>query len=561
MPDNEVTLTKRIFEDRILRMPAELSLRSDQFVYFGTEQALRDYDLTPDEILSGLVDGDGDGGIDALYTFTNGRLQDDYDIPADLPSNYALDLYIVQAKEGSFQANALTIINENVHKLLNLSSRLMSPEYNTRLIDRIGIFRKLLDETAVKYPKIHVHVIYPAIKSTVRINARVHQKAADLRNNIANIIGGDVVVDIEFLGAGELLEASSKQQSETFELKFKDSIFTEHGYLALVSINDFGDFITDSSSKLKRYMFDANVRDYQGRTLVNKAILDSLTTQENAADFWWLNNGITILSDQVSSVSRKFIIKDPQIVNGLQTSESIFKYLSEADDTSDESRMVMVKIIESGVEDVRNTVIIATNSQNSLSPAAIRAGDKIQKLIETHFLSEGYFYDRRKNHYKNKGEPAAKIFGIQYLAQATMAIGFRSPAEARASPSKVIKSDEDYEKIFSSRIELSNYLWMARLQRAVDVKLRSSDYPQEFKSNARFYLSMLIARQLAGSTIDHPNQLSSISNTAPIIDAVFDDTAMLLQQKMTAYQREHPDTNFDTISKSRNFAEYLDEPE
>ena len=39
---------------------------SDFFAYFSAEQALKEFDLSYDEIDSGLVGDGGDGGIDAL---------------------------------------------------------------------------------------------------------------------------------------------------------------------------------------------------------------------------------------------------------------------------------------------------------------------------------------------------------------------------------------------------------------------------------------------------------------------------------------------------------------
>jgi hypothetical protein len=43
----------------------------------------------------------------------------------------------------------------------------------------------------------------------------------------------------------------------------------------------------------------------------------------DSPDFWWLNNGVTILATGASVVGKSIQIEDIQIVNGLQTSESI----------------------------------------------------------------------------------------------------------------------------------------------------------------------------------------------------------------------------------------------
>jgi len=58
-----------------------------------------------------------------------------------------------------------------------------------------------------------------------------------------------------------------------------------------VRLRDFFAFISDSSGGLRRTIFEANIRDYQGRTEVNGDIQLSLQ-DPHQEDFWWLNNGI-----------------------------------------------------------------------------------------------------------------------------------------------------------------------------------------------------------------------------------------------------------------------------
>ena len=45
----------------------------NQEEFLALEQILKDEDLSFDEIMSGLVDGRQDGGIDGFYIFINGH--------------------------------------------------------------------------------------------------------------------------------------------------------------------------------------------------------------------------------------------------------------------------------------------------------------------------------------------------------------------------------------------------------------------------------------------------------------------------------------------------------
>src|SRR3546814_13519732 len=73
-------------------------------------------------------------------------------------------------------------------------------------------------------------------------------------------------------------------------------------------------------------------------------VCSSDLTLENpgAEDFWWLNNGVTILAQEASQVGKTIKITDPQIINGLQTSTEILTFFGTIDsnDTRSEERSV-----------------------------------------------------------------------------------------------------------------------------------------------------------------------------------------------------------------------------
>src|SRR3546814_687385 len=179
-------------------------------------------------------------------------------------------------------------------------------------------------------------------------------------------------------------------------------------------------------------IFDENVRAYQGSVEVNKGIKDTLENP-GAEDFWWLNNGVTILAQEASQVGKTIKITDPQIINGLQTSTEILTFFGTID--SNDTRQVLIKIVQSTSPETRDKVIKATNSQTGVQPASLRATDNIQRNIEESLLKEGLYYDRQKNFYKNEGRPLANIIGIAEMAQTVMAIFLQRPNDARARPS------------------------------------------------------------------------------------------------------------------------------
>ncbi len=67
MSDNDRIVLKNILERNRTELTSDLS-ESQYFEVFAAEQVLKDFDLSYDEILTGVVGAGGDGGI-VRYTF------------------------------------------------------------------------------------------------------------------------------------------------------------------------------------------------------------------------------------------------------------------------------------------------------------------------------------------------------------------------------------------------------------------------------------------------------------------------------------------------------------
>jgi hypothetical protein len=218
-------------------------------------------------------------------------------------------------------------------------------------------------------------------------------------------------------------------------------------------------------------IFDANVRDYQGDVEVNRAIRQTLL-QPEGEDFWWLNNGITILAADASHSGKTLTIRDPRVVNGLQTSQEVFRAFQTSSVPS-EDRSILVRVIIPQSPTSYQRIVRATNSQTNVPPASLRATDPIHRDIEDFLKAKGFYYERRKNYYKNEGRPRDEIISIPYLAQATMAILLGRADDARARPSTLIKSDQDYQTVFNPQYPMPAYFACVTLMKRVEPFLRS----------------------------------------------------------------------------------------
>ena len=332
------------------------------------------------------------------------------------------------------------------------------------------------------------------------------------------------MANVQFIGSSALMELFNTQVSQDFSLPLEEipiAIGNYKNYVAIVKLSNYYHFITDEKGSLRKYIFESNVRDYQGHTNVNNEIRATLS-EKTSEDFWWLNNGITILASNITPATQKQLtITDPEIVNGLQTSNEIYHYFREHQDSLEsETRNILLRIIVPEDENSRDRIILATNSQTPIPTVALRATDPIHRQIEMYFKSRGLYYDRRKNFYKNQGKKAQEIVSIGFLGQCLMSLFLGKPNYARARPSTLLSNEENYKKLYKDNPDLEVYFKSALLGKRVEKCVKSSnDFTQAEKSDILFYVIYLVAGKLLHTPDILPDQFKQLE-----LDSVSDDT-------------------------------------
>lgn len=544
----------------------------DAFELFACEQAMRSFELTPEEVAEGIIGGGNDGGIDGVYVFLGEDsptlLAEDHEVlqtgysPRRISSGIRLQLWLIQAKrEISFKERAIEAVADTARRVLNLSEaeKDLLKLYSSELVTRTGYFRKALLNLAGCHPTAEIHFVYATRGRVSDIHTKVTIKGQDLERQFADVLPGAAGYT-EFLGAAELWRRASAVPSFTSRLVYQESATSENSYVALVKLRDYLAFLSDDRGELRKDLFDWNVRDYQGNVEVNKEIRDSLQ-DPGSPEFWWLNNGVTVVCSKATPVSKTYSISDAQIVNGLQTSLTIHNVLHKAPANHPAmERSVLVRILITG-EDVavRDRVIRATNRQTAVDVASLRATDDIQRDIEAFFLKHDWYYDRRKSFYRNSGKSPERIVSITLLAQAVMAMGLSRPDNSRARPSTLLKSNEAYNRIFSEDVPLGVYLWLAAAQKTVDVFLQSEaamTTPPE-RTNLRFHVAMIAAAKLVGQRVRAPGQLTPAIQTHPsIAEADLPACLHFVRDCLSQYRAQSGDAD-DKISKGPDFVELL----
>jgi len=525
--DNNRILLDAIIEQRKSEQASAYD-DSKYFELFTAENILKQEALTYDELESGLVGAGGDGGLDAIYFLIDGRLVREDTDPSEFKKKPSFEIFFIQAKTSSaFGESAIDKFISVTENLFDLTKSLSDMErlYNDDIITSFESFRNLYISLAGKHPNVRVTYFYATKGSTNNIHPNAQTRVDEIGAALIRHFP-EAIFEFQFAGAAELLALARKRPPDTLSLPVTEILAAATGgYVALTRLSDYNTFLRNDEGKPYGHIFDENVRAYQGSVEVNKGIKETLENPDGE-DFWWLNNGITILAQQASQAGKSINISDPQIINGLQTSTEILAFFDCYPEASDD-RHVMVKIVQSTSTATRDHVIKATNSQTGVQPASLRATDPIQRNIEEALVKSGLFYDRQKNFYRNDGKPLSRIIGIAEMAQTVMAVLLQRPNDARARPSSLIKDDIIYNQIFSDSFPINIYVIAGEMKKAVDLNLRNVlDLNSADRNNLLYHVLTRLAVKLTGSQKPTVQDIASLNlghiTPESVFDAYFD---------------------------------------
>lgn len=505
MAKNDIVIIDHIIKERIEQgIPSKD--KGEVYELLANEQILKDLDLSRDEILSGIIDGKDDGGIDSIYIFVNGNLLSDI---TDFlwPKRHAeITVYVVTCKHhDTFMQDVINNECATVAEIFDLSLEEsdFKSSYNEDLLQKRKIFVEAYMNTASSLSSLSFKFYYASRGDKNSVGENIIARAEYLKSILCDLFS-ECNVDYNFFGSSEILSLYRKKPEYELTLPYKGVIsHKEQCSILLCNILDYYNFIKDESGKLRTYLFDSNVRDYMGNNLVNLDIMESLEHNQDI-DFWWLNNGITFLATSAVDIGAKLKVQNIQIVNGLQTSHSIYRYFTESQSQQDE-RCVMIKIITQNDPAIRDSIIRSTNNQTSVEVSSLFATDKIQRDIEDVLKQHGYYYERRKNCYANLEIDENKIVDMMYLAAGYTCLILKVPEKAANFKQKFFKDEVKYRLIYNSEDTLLVWPKIAFVLKKTDEAL-SSYFSKEVSLNtskllkrARMLTAFLSVSRVLGS--------------------------------------------------------------
>lgn len=463
-----MNLRQQIVQDRTDALANQLGLSSDaafmRLVHaLVTGKSVHDFDSND------IVDGGQDKQMDLISIEEDGE---------------SADLYVIQSKNSnSFSSNALIQLHNGLRWLFERPRKELDTLTNKALRDKILEYRALLGNLGPS--NIRVHVRFVANGSTNLTSDEFKQELSAIKVDYDNDTFENF--SIGSIGCDELVELSKAQERQTkrvdASLKVRydannPSLIKYYaqdlkGLVCSVPASEIAKLVNDNPDGS---IFDLNIRRFLGtRGGVNKEILATCSSVAGSYEFWFLNNGITIICDQFDPVTDPdnphIKLKNLQIVNGCQTATTLA--LAQREGVLAPDVRVLTRIYETTDEKLLSKIVLTTNNQNQIKSRDLWANDPVQLDMEEGFKNYHFLYERKPRQYDESKIEASRLFTNESVAQWYLAVVLKAPSDARARKYKVW--GELHAKVFSGD-SIEPYIISSLLGRRVSEWLRTSSH-------------------------------------------------------------------------------------
>lgn len=174
----------------------------------------------------------------------------------------------------------------------------------------------------------------------------------------------------------------------------------------------------------KKALYERNIRYFLGtrESNVNMSIQDTLRTAPD--EFFYLNNGVTALADQVESTKgtkadKRLRLRGLSVINGAQTISSAAEFVAQNPGCDISNAKVLVTIIKADSEGkFGRSVTRARNHQNPVSTGNFASLDPRQEELRRELAYLGYSYHYRPEATPRNAEASTSIITIEQAMKA-----------------------------------------------------------------------------------------------------------------------------------------------
>lgn len=433
-----------------------------------------------------MFDGSGDFGIDGLFI---GDIQDD-----------EFEVKIFQTKYKRLQKNSDSLYDGRSHfkttdvqKMIGIVSDIFNFSADIpgkqEIIDKIAEIRSIIaNEGAI--PNIEVLFCMNGLglgeegKVCWNNNFKDESKRVSYRDithtSIVKMLEKKAVIKDSLKFSGKIL--------------YDDSFGFKRVFIGKVNVAELARLFDKYGDRL----LEKNVRKFLGtKNTVNEQIQKTILDEKENANFFFLNNGITITATDVkhSSLMEGFFqvkMVNINIINGGQTCKTIQETLANNSDLDTTRCYVLVRIyeLEQDEELLMDRITLATNSQSVVDLKDLKSNDPIQeKLVNAVSLLDS---DGGKPRFEYKPKKDSLInnqaITIGVAAEAIFSTWNDMPHQAKFHKNRMFSLGY-YEKIFNDNLNAAQLVMAVLIWRYIetrrkgDAEIREKYYFVNYASN------------------------------------------------------------------------------
>ena len=495
-----------------------------------------DFDEDNDEII--FCDGAGDGGIDAAY-FQRRDTQEENGPEGDT-------WYLVQSKYGKAFVGTDTLLIESQKVVDTLDGK--RPNLSSLSKDLVGRLQQFLANSSDKDKLILMFATNDPLTD--------EQKRAlnDIKSIGATRLGG--IFETDSINLQTIYNRLDEQEEAraTIDVPFTANLVQSGSELLVGSAKlvNLYNFLKDYHHRTHDLdlIYEKNVRKFLGGgRQVNKGIAETIEKQPER--FGLYNNGITIVVESFDFLeSDKHMLKEPYIVNGCQTTKTIWNVLKKKLDsggTGDNPELdtykerlskgiVVVKIVKVGSdgEELLINTTKYTNSQNSVGQKDFIALEKnfhfwaaeMDRVYNVYLEIQrgGWDSERAKRSASLKPRDYSgwanafdllKIFGAAWLYEPGIAFGKNPPFAPGGTIFKKI-TESDY---FGIKELYASYL-LLKLTKELNFG-RNADFPTRGQTK---YLFTFVLLQLLKDVMVYASLPTDANSLSEALIKILSDT-------------------------------------
>ena len=426
-----------------------------------------------------VTDNAGDGGLDAAYIAEE---QDSQIHVMLFQAKYTRDL----EKESNFPANAIEKAVNTVRAVFDPQKQMELNENSRKAVTEIHSY--LLDGYIP-------FVTYVCVNNGLKWNI-------DGQNHIENNFSGQNQVRFDYFNHEDIIRYTTKAKSIDATVQFSGKALREDfnyksvmlGRVCISEIYRLMDTYEDS-------LLEKNIRKFLGKNAVNEGIRNTLIDEGKRSNFFFYNNGITIVCRKFSAnylqeSNWKVIIENMQIINGGQTCKTIQQTMRDNPDIDFSDVDILVRLYEvSSDESVVQDITFATNSQSPVDFRDLRSNDENQILLEQSAKELGYVYKRKKDA-QVASHANLDTIPSTVAAEAVLSVWKDAPHLAKHKKHEFFSTY--YKRIFTDLNAAQMIIAVLIFRYCDNNRRKSTDNPevQAQRPYSQHFIAMMMGRQL-----------------------------------------------------------------